>query len=353
MVKNKHLVFVIPSLQKGGMERVMTELSNFSVNQSVSVSIVCLITDRAAYILDNRVSVIKPPFEYKKGFINKLKVFRYLIKTLKKLNPDVVVSFSEVFNPLSIVISKLLNQKIIISDRSSPVLKHTLRDRLTRKATYWLATGMIAQTETAKNIFIKKGYNKNLLVLPNPLKEIKNDSINFRKKAIVNVGRLVDSKNQAELINLFLELNLENWHLFIVGGGPNYKKLSELIINSNAKDKITLTGEIDDVDYWLAKGSIFAYVSLSEGFPNALNEAMAFPLACIAYNCEAGVSDIIQDQKNGFLIEMGNSNDYKNKLIKLIEDENLREHFMNSSITGRNKYNINTIGLSFLNFIFK
>jgi len=344
-------MFVIPTLSKGGMERVLSELANNLIKRDLHISIVCLITDNSAYDIDKRIRIIKPNFGYSKGLINKIRVFKFLFNTVKNANADVIVSFSEVFNPLTIAVAKLLNKRVFISDRSSPTLKHTFRDRITRLTTYWLANGMIAQTELAKQIFLKKGYNSNIAVIPNPLKKMNNCSINSDLKGIVTVGRLVDSKNQKELIKLFHEINREDWVLYIVGGGKNYKSLQDQIETLELENKVILTGEIDDVDYWLSKGSIFAYMSLSEGFPNALSEALAYPLASIAYNCEAGVSDLIKNNENGILIDLHDYDNYKTELLQLMDNADWRKELMNESLKNRDKFSGDSITTDFYNFI--
>jgi GalNAc-alpha-(1->4)-GalNAc-alpha-(1->3)-diNAcBac-PP-undecaprenol alpha-1,4-N-acetyl-D-galactosaminyltransferase len=66
------------------------------------------------------------------------------------------------------------------------------------------------------------------------------------------------------------------------------------------------------------------FASLSEGFPNALAEAMSFSLPSIAYNCIAGPSDLIEDGVNGYLVPLNNKIEYKEKFEALLSDKELR-----------------------------
>ena len=69
--------------------------------------------------------------------------------------------------------------------------------------------------------------------------------------------------------------------------------------------KVKLLGNVSDIDSLYQKVQVFAFSSKSEGFPNALGEAMSAGLASIAYDCPAGPSDLIQHEQNGFLISIG------------------------------------------------
>jgi glycosyltransferase involved in cell wall biosynthesis len=83
--------------------------------------------------------------------------------------------------------------------------------------------------------------------------------------------------------------------------------------------------------------------SLREGFPNALSEAMAVGLPSIAIKCHEGLAELIQDGKNGFLIEEGNEDRFVEVAMTLIEDESLRESIGIRAAKSTEKYNYNKI----------
>ena len=84
-------------------------------------------------------------------------------------------------------------------------------------------------------------------------------------------------------------------------------------------------GFITNVEEWYQKADIFAFTSSSEGFPNALAEAMACGCACISYDCVAGPADLITHEFNGLLIEMGNQASYIKGLEELTENTVFRK----------------------------
>ncbi|RZK48110.1 MAG: glycosyltransferase family 4 protein, partial [Pedobacter sp.] len=345
----KDVCFVTPGLRRGGMERVLCELANYGVSKGIKVAIICLIPCEIGYELDQKVTVYMPKLTHKRGILFKLKIFQFLFQTLKVLRPSVVLGFSEVFNPLSIVACKLLSIKVYVSDRSNPLRVHKRIDRLLRKFTYPFAMGLIAQTERAKNIFISRKYNTNIKVIPNPIKQFNNDNFNSSLKAIIHVGSLIPRKNQSELIKIFDRAGLQDWKLYLVGNGPMKQDLLHLIKRLNLKERVFLVGEVSNIDEWLSKGSIFAFCSLAEGFPNALNEAMAFPLAVISYDCPTGISELIEDNVNGYIIPMHDQETFCKRLQLLANDEELRLKFMRNSIQNRKKYSSDMIGDMYFN----
>jgi len=352
MNHKRKICFVTPTLQMGGMERVVSLLSNHAAKNGYDVYIICLINKKSYYYLDDRVNVLEPAFEYKKGLLNKTKVFYHVSSCLFSVRPSVVLSFSEVFNPLSIISAKLANIPVYISDRSNPKKELSLLTQILRKLTYPLAKGMISQTELAKTISLNKGYNNNITVIPNPLREIDDTIERIKGPIIISVGRLVSTKNYKELIDIFFEIEDEKkWQLWILGDGPDRSDLQEHINELKLNDRVKLFGAVKDVDSYLSKASIFAFSSISEGFPNALSEAIAYPLPCIAYDCPAGPADLIKNEENGFLIPIHDRDSFKLHLIKLMRNNLLRESFMSSYKLHRKSYNIDSISERYLNFL--
>lgn len=79
---------------------------------------------------------------------------------------------------------------------------------------------------------------------------------------------------------------------------------------------------------------IFILPTNNDCFPLVLLEAMQHQLPCIASN-EGGIPDIIEDNQTGFIIEKNNPNILAEKIIKLLNNNNLRKQFGEN---GRNKY---------------
>ena len=74
-----------------------------------------------------------------------------------------------------------------------------------------------------------------------------------------------------------------------------------------------------------------------------LLEAMSQGMACIAYNCRTGPSDIIENNRNGLLIDDQDMSKMQKGLRLLIEDETLRARLSNAGISSLERYDIDSI----------
>ena len=90
------------------------------------------------------------------------------------------------------------------------------------------------------------------------------------------------------------------------------------------QNRIHLVGLQKDVYKYLKSDWIFASTSNYEGYPNALIEAMNAGLACIHYDCPSGIGEIIDNEVNGYLIPMDESNMFSSKLKELFFEKQKR-----------------------------
>jgi glycosyltransferase involved in cell wall biosynthesis len=232
---------------------------------------------------------------------------------------------------------------VYVSDRSNPKAPLGLSLKIFQKLLYPRAKGIFAQTSLSKELLYKHTGNKNILLVPNPIKVIPNLNID-RKNIILNVGRLVEEKDQLTLIRMFANISIKGWELHIVGEGPLRGLLEKEINELGLEDSVKLLGRQKDLSKYFSRSKIFAFTSISEGYPNALCEAMAFPLACISFDCDAGPRDIIKNQENGFLVNMGDTEAYEKKLIELISSDELQQKLCTESIKIAHKQTVDVIG---------
>lgn len=326
--KIKSIAFTLPTLTAGGMERFTAELANyFAKHSDFEVSIVLYGTPlEPHYQISSKIKIYTTNFSYNRKFraLEGIKRALWLRKTINKLSPDIVMSVGTSWNKFVLLSLFGTKNKVVVSDRGNPYIQQSLIYRLLERFLYPRAAGIVAQTNSAKCIYEKKSLNKNIAVIPNPIRKIDSENKN-REKNIVSVGRLIDSKNFDRLLRIFNKLNRKDWTLSIIGGDSlrqnNMIQLKNLANELGIKDRVTFTGSISNIDDYLKKSSIFAFTSSSEGFPNALAEGMSAGLPLVSYDCPTGPSDMIDNNVNGFLIPMFDDDKFVDKLRFLIDND--------------------------------
>lgn len=336
MTKTNSLIRIclaIPSLEVGGMERVMSEIAwDFSKRENVELHLLLFGRTRAIfYDIPKTIVIHKPSFEYvdSKRTITTFKTIQYIRKEIKAIAPSVILSFGEIWNNLVLLSLYGLKYPVFVSDRCQPDKSFgKVQDWLRRKL-YPKAKGVIAQTEKAKEIYKKQFAHDNIAVIGNPIRSIVDDKTQHKENVVVSVGRLIDTKNYDQLINIFASLNKQDWKLIIIGGDANKQKnslaLQQQIDCLGQNENIILAGTQKDVESYLLKSKIFAFTSSSEGFPNVIGEAMSVGLPIVAYDCVAGPSDMITDGVDGFLIPVFDMEKFSEKLKYLMENDDIAE----------------------------
>ena len=362
-MKKNRLCLVIPSLQAGGMERVMSELANhFGSKRNCEVHLVLYGSKRDIfYSISDKIILHKPEFDFddSRRILSTLRTLWFLRRKLQELNVDAVLSFGEYWNNLVLLATWATRIPVFVSDRSQPNKSlGKVQDKL-RNCLYPKAKGVIAQTELAKKIYLGMYRHKNIRVIGNPIRPILNGNISVdgRENVVLMVGRLIYSKHQDRLINIFLKINNPEWKLVFVGYDhlkqKHSERLQKIIDENNASERIILAGKQTDVEKFYLESKIFAFTSSSEGFPNVIGEALSAGLPVVCYDCDAGPSDLIEHGKNGYLVPVFDDQGFQFHLEKLMESEDIRNSFSRNALSGINQFSRENIGNDFYNFISK
>jgi GalNAc-alpha-(1->4)-GalNAc-alpha-(1->3)-diNAcBac-PP-undecaprenol alpha-1,4-N-acetyl-D-galactosaminyltransferase len=352
-LKPKKLCFVIPSLNVGGMERVMIEIANHA-NQSseYDVHLIKLTKGKNFYELPDGIKLYEPDFFFsnKSRLYYSMKTFNFLLRTLRKIKPHSILSFGEMYNSFVLLTTFFIKNRVFISDRSQPDRKWGKFHDTTRELIYRRASGIVAQTSYSKDFLFRTLKHNNIKVIANPGRNF--EPVTGRgEKVVITVGRLIPAKQVDQLVAMFSEINNPEWQLWIVGDGPERENIESIINKSPLRDNIKLWGSQKDVARFYSKSQIFAFTSRSEGFPNVLVEAQQFGLPCVSFDCVAGPSDIIVDGQNGFLVPMQDNETFKAKLSQLMNDESLLQKMSAISIEFSKKYEPEAIAEDYLKFI--
>lgn len=341
--------FLISNLKGGGAQRVMVLLAEHFSENGHEVSITT-INIGEEYSIENRIKRIRLHGGSIKnhrirGFLNILTYYK------KKTNrPDILISFITQVNAYAIIAAKLYNIKVIVSEHNSHLRfqKPIWLTKLTRTILYRHANYVTVLTSFDIDFYKKK--KANVIVMPNPcsFKPINNNN-HKKEKTIIAVGNLdryhhKGFDNLIKLIKPILEKN-NDWTLKIIGGGDKGEiYLKDLAKKNGIINRVEFTGFTSNVREIMKVSEIFILPSRYEGLPMVLLEAGSQGMACIAYDCKTGPSDIITNNYNGLLIKDQDMTEMQDGLNKLIKNIELRKKLGTNAISSLDKYSMDSVG---------
>ena len=141
--------------------------------------------------------------------------------------------------------------------------------------------------------------------------------------------------------------------LRIVGQGVFLPQMKRIVEELGIQDSVEFLGMRRDVVDLLQQSWGFVLPSRWEGMPNALLEAMACRLPCVATRV-SGSEDILQDGVNGLLVEPENPAELATALRRIVEDAELAQTLANAAYTTIvNDYQLQTIVEQSLHFYYR
>lgn len=356
----KKITFLMLHLNYGGIEKQVTTLAN-ELSKEYEVEIISLydiLSGESFYQLDDKVR-IKYIFNFgpnKDKIKDALKKFK-LITLIKQLCKALKILYTKYFGLGKII--KNLNTDILISSRiefSKQIKRNDIitisqehsfidNEKYIKKVrkSFKHIKYLIVMTKGAKEKYDEWLKNEKIkpevVVIPNMIKENKNGKLStLCNNQIISVGRLEEVKDFYTLILVFSVIvkKYPNYILKIIGEGSMREKLEEQIKKCNLQKNVILTGRRteNEINNELIKSDVFVLTSKSESFSLVLCEAMNFGVPCIAFDVDVGPREIIQDGKNGFLIENRNVDLMIERLDELLYNISLRRFL------GSNSYNV-------------
>jgi glycosyltransferase involved in cell wall biosynthesis len=347
------IIIIGPNVGMGGVERASSNIANGLKIAGHNITYLALIPEPLFFKLDT--NYIEPDGfnERKMDFIQTIK---YIRRNVKDIQPDHIIAFTKFYAALANLALLFSKFKLIVTERSSPLYQWPKQIEIFCKTSFLLKTpaGVISQTSIASE-YHKKYYGKTkYTVIPNAVRNITEFPELERENIILAVGRFNDPcKGFDLLIGAFNLLKNENWRLVFAGGT---KEEGEYLLNEailEVTSRIEFLGAVTNMDELYARAGIFVMPSRSEGFPNALAEAVSAGCPAISFDFIAGPRDIIQENVTGLIVENGNIRSLSETIDKLILDSDLRTAFEQNAKKNKNSLNRETIIKSHIDFLNK
>jgi L-malate glycosyltransferase len=149
-------------------------------------------------------------------------------------------------------------------------------------------------------------------------------SIPWSGPAVVFAGRLVEGKGLLELLEAWPRVVREvpQAHLVILGSGPLETVIRARAAVASVGGRVHLMGEVSDVRPYLRTAAAFVFPSRAEGLPNAMLEAMAMGLPCVATRI-GPIVEMATDGKEALLVPVQNPEQLASALSAVLQQPEL------------------------------
>jgi len=352
----KNVLLLNNNLYLGGSNILIQNMLSLLKNKHNYNFLPCLVGK------NNQRSFKKHNFGKKIVYINKNYpnplVLIDLIKLIKKKDIDIIHANSPASYIFGLIAKFLTQRKAIIHLHGS--LKHdSQNNNFIKKIIRLMLFNLLADYFIVVCNSLKRELINDYHIKPSKIKVISNGICDIYKKpingalkehlinkyslndslVILNIGRLVEVKNQKLLILLGERIKKEtniNYKILIVGNGPLRKSLKKLIESKQLKNTVHLLGEIENqnINTILSLADIFVLTSFYEGISISLLEALSMGTPCLVSNV-GGNKQVIKKFSSGLLFQSDNINDLFSKIMLLYNDKELLKKIGSN---GRKRY---------------
>lgn len=347
-----NLLLVIYSLSCGGAERVLSSLANAWAERGYKVSVATMDHSSPFYPLASSVRVfpLNVASESGGGTTSIAANIRRLValrRCIRRVNPNLVVSFMTQTNVLSILAARDCRVPVVVCEHTDPRHQRmNLPWSALRIATYPFADAVTFLTSNVLRRWELWLAGKAQL-MPNPVSVDASAQPVTPKHSrnLIAAGRLIELKGFDMLIEAFgaVAARHEDWGLTILGEGHMRSQLERQIEEAGLIGRVQLPGRVSNPHAWFAQSDLFVLSSRYEGLPCALCEAMACGTPAISFDCESGPADVIRDGIDGVLVPPGNVGALADALDHLMTDTQARERLGSRAVEVRQRFGMQQV----------
>lgn len=345
------ITFYIPSFERGGVERLIINLTKELLSRDIVVNVLVRETDSTINQLDDRVNVerleslagvssfvhgILPPH-----VANAILSLPAYVTYLRQTAPDLLISMQT--SPFAVLGATIAGRGTTVAIRESNTPSVATRDSehtigrlalLAKRLTYPQADHVIAVSEdAATDITDSIGIPcEDVSVIYNPTYspeiEAKADEpidhpwfSDEDVPILVSVGRFSDQKDFETLLRAFAMVKDERpVRLVLVGDGKNKQRLEQLTSGLGLENNVEFVGYQSNPYKFMAKADLFVLSSRYEGLPNVLIEAIGVGTPVIATDCPSGPREILLDGEAGTLVPVGHEQALAEAIVEALEN---------------------------------
>lgn len=337
------ILFIIPSLNKGGAERLLLDICNeLQLRENIQLKLLILYPQNEYDFMSKHLDIIICKSSVKPSITSKtivnLSEYNRIIKIYK---PNII--HSHLFEAELVSRWETRSEIKYFSHCHDNMpqfrklgllglfIKHRLASFFEKKLItkrYKKCNNQFIAISNHTKVFFEKNLphklSKNVILLQNAINFSRFDKNkkphNFLR--LINVGSFVYKKNQRFLIEVALILQTQNidFEILLIGDGPLMKTVEDEIKLNKLEKLFRLTGNISNVEDFYSESDIYVHSAIYEPFGLVLLEAMAAGLPVISLDGK-GNTFLIEQGKNGFLLNERCAKDFADKIILIWQNK--------------------------------
>jgi len=270
-----------------------------------------------------------------------IKGFLEMLKSLRKIKPDVVLTHLWFANTVGRIASFISSVPFVIS------FEHSTYDTVKSRRQFffdwvlqYVSSYVVAVSSAVEYSLISHGIQKKKIrVIKNGIYLEKFTSSFQQEPAyFLYVGRLVYDKGVDVLLQALALV--KEVKLVIVGDGPEKENLVKLAQKLHLDERVSFVGSQKSLNHYFEKAIALILPSRREGFGLVLIEALAASVPVIGTNI-GGIIDIIKNEENGFLIPPNNVSELASAMKHMLQ-KNVRKPLALHAPTSATSFSIHT-----------
>lgn len=299
---NIHVCHIIGGLNVGGAERFLYRLVRYNDDPNIIMSVISLSDIGVIGERLQKYNVTVRSVGMKKSPLDIFRFFKLLYFLIEK-RPNIIHSWLYLSDIIAGIAGKVLKIPVIWGVRQANLNKNDnecstlIYARISALLSCILPKKIIYCAESGLKNHKKFGYRGNSVVIANGIDTDKYQPVAKLRKIFRNnfgitddilligmVARYHLQKGHADFIKMakILKTQNDNLKFILVGAGVNNSRLITLVNQAKLSDTLLLIEHVDNIPQVMNGLDIYVSSSIGEGWPNAVAEAMACGLPCVA-----------------------------------------------------------------------
>jgi len=348
--KPVHVLFLIDQLcEAGGAERAILRTIRLLPRDRFRCTLITFRIDEKVELFRNMpcphyVLPLRRTYDW-----NALRIARKIRRFIREERVDIVHTFHETADLWGGLVSRMKAGPALVSSRRDMGIlrapKHHFAYRLMRSRfdlvltvseevrRYCIENDGLQESTVAT---LYNGVELESLTQPNGVHSLRKQlSLETGAPVVLTVGHIREVKGIDVLVKVAARVALEIPKVVFVIIGANadpeyFQTIQTQIAELGIQQNVRFVGQTENVASFLKIGDVFFLPSRSEGFSNALIEAMACGLPCVATRV-GGNPEAIEEGSSGFVTESEDADTAADRILRLLRDPNLASEMGSAS----------------------